>query len=57
MTNFNFLHPEHLTTKYLGAVIVADGYNGHTVLLHLCKEPFGNVLAVHSMGYFTWLSS
>ena len=43
-------------TEYLGAVVVMDGYNGDTMVLHLCREPgtFGRILGIWTGGWFVY---
>ena len=40
-----------MRTEYLRAVIIRDGYNGHTQPLHLCQATDGRIWGVHKSGY------
>lgn len=44
-------------TYYIGSIYTDSGYNGHGNWLHLCQEPNGRILAVHSAGFHTWAFS
>ncbi len=41
-------------TTYLRAVLVHDGYNGATQVLHLCEAEGGKVFGVWTGGWFTY---
>jgi hypothetical protein len=48
-----------MSNNYIGQIEVADGFNGHTAIVHLVEIVGGSdcsyvVYAVHANGYYTY---
>ena len=49
----------NMSNNYIGQIEVADGFNGHTAIVHLVEIIGGSdysyvVYAVHANGYYTY---